>query len=118
MVEALLAIVVLAFAAAVMTGLYVSGLQAMDAQTDRMTLDSSLRSRMEFLLSQNFDQLTNGTDTISVNGQNYTLSWTINNTDLDGDSVAESTAKMIEVTVEGRTLTTIVVDHEGQIGKI
>lgn len=118
LVEALISVVLLALTAMVVSGLFVSGLQLLDAQEDRAILDSHLRSRMEALISTEFDQLANGNEVVSVNGINHTISWTIANADLDGDSNAESTAKTLTVTVNGRSLVSVVVDHWGRVGKI
>ena len=104
--------------ASVMTGVYFSGLQALEVQGERMLLDSALRSRMELLLSEKFDQLASGTDTATVTGQNYTITWTVATVDLNGDATPEPTAKQVTVTLEGRSLTTIVVDNEDRVGKI
>ena len=118
LVEALISLVVLAFAAVVLSTLYSSGLQALDAQADRAVVDSFLRSRMELLISEKFDQLAGGTEIVTVGGQDYTIDWTVANVDLDGDAVAEPTAKLITVSVDNRSLNTIVVDHGGSVGKI
>ena len=118
MVEAVLSIVVLGFSATVVTGFYISGLQALAAQNERALLDSALRSKMEELLSQKFDQLAGGSSSVTVNGQSHTITWLVANVDLDGDTNPESTAKDLNVTLEGRTLTTIVVDNEGLLGKL
>ena len=118
LVEALLSIVILALMASVMTGLYISGLQALDVQAERALLDSHLRSRMERLLSETFTQIATGSETITVNGQDHTIDWTVIGVDLDGDTVPEPTAKQVTVTLAGRSLTTIVVDHEGKVGKL
>ena len=118
LVEALLSIVILGLMASVMTGVYFSGLQALEVQGERMLLDSALRSRMELLLSEKFDQLASGTDTATVTGQNYTITWTVATVDLNGDATPEPTAKQVTVTLEGRSLTTIVVDNEDRVGKI
>lgn len=117
-VEALLSIVVLALMASVMTGVYFSGLMTLEVQGNQMLLDSVLRSKMEYLLSQKFDQLANGSETINVKGTDYTLTWTITFVDLDGNLTPETEAKQIALSLEGRMLTTIVVDHEGVIGKL
>ena len=116
--EALIAIVVLAFTAVVVSGLYTSGLDALEAQNTRALCDSQLRSRMERLIAQKFDQLANGSEAITVGGTNYTVAWTVVTVDLDGDSTPEPTAKQITVTLDGRSLTTIVVDHEDVVRKL
>ena len=118
LVEALLSIVIVGFMAAVMSGLYISGLQTLDAGNERMLIDSALRSRMELLLSEKFDQLASGSETVTVNGQNYTLVWEVANMDLDGDAAPEATAKAIKMALEGQELEILVVDREGKVGKI
>ena len=104
--------------AAIVSGLYASGLQALDVREERGLLDSHLRSRMERLISLKFGQLASGSDTVTVSGQDYTVSWTVATVDLDGDSTPETTAKQIDISLAGKTLTTIVVDHEGKVGKL
>ncbi len=118
LVEALLAVVVLALMASVLTGLYASGLQSLDARDERVLLDGHMRSRMEMLVSEKFGQLANGSATVNVKGQDHTLTWTVINVDLDGDGTAETAAKQITVSLNARTIKTIVVDNEGKLGKI
>jgi type II secretory pathway pseudopilin PulG len=119
--EALFSVVLLGFMASGVSVLYVSGLQTLDEQADRMVLDSYLRSRMEFLVGQPFAQLANGNEVVTVRGQNYTIDWTVVLKDLDGDMTPEATAKEVTVSVSGvsnRVLTTILVDNEDRLGKI
>lgn len=118
LVEALISTVVLALAAVTMVALYSSGLQALEAQGERAVLDGYLRSRMEQLISTKFGQLVNGSETVTVDGANDTIQWTVVNVDLNGDSIPESDAKQITVTLGERSLTTIVVDSSGKVGKL
>ena len=86
-----------------------------------MLLDSRLRSRMEVLVSTDFDALAGGSEMITVNGQNFTVNWNVAPIDLDGDTNPEPTAVQVTVSeagVSGRSLTTIMVDHEGRVGKV
>lgn len=110
--------VILALAASVMSGLYFSGLRSLAAQDTRVLLDSALNSRMELLLSMKFDQLAGGAGTVTVNGQDFALTWTVATVDLDGDATPEPAAKQLTVSLDGRNLTTIVVDHGGAVGKL
>ena len=118
LVEALVSIVMLAFIATVVSSLFVTGLQTSDALRDRAVLDSFMKSRMEKLISTNFDQLASGTEIVSAGGQNYTIDWTVTDADLDGDTFPEVGAKEIAVTLDDLSLTTIIVDTSGQLGKI
>lgn len=118
LVEALVSIVVLASIATVVSSLFVTGLQTSDALRDRAVLDSFMKSRMEKLISTNFDQLANGTENVSSGGQNYTIDWTVTDADLDGDTIPEAGAKEIAVTLDDLSLSTIIVDTSGQLGKI
>ncbi len=118
LIEALVSIVILALIATVASNLFTTGIQATDSFRDRAILDGYLTGRMETLISTNFDQLANGTETVSVGGQNYTINWTVSDADLDGDTLPETGAKEVIVTVDDLALSTIIVDTSGQLGKI
>ena len=120
LVEALLSVVILGLIAAGISAPYISGLQSLEVQADRMLLDSHLRGRMEALIGLPFDhdQLVSDTDEVTVRGQSYPIVWIVTSVDLNGDSNPEANAKQITVSVFDRSLTTIVVDHEGKVGKI
>lgn len=118
LLEALVSIVILGLIATVVSSLYVTGLQTSEALRDRVVLDSYLKSRMEKLISTNFDQLASGTENISAGGQNFTIDWTVTDADLDGDTFPEAGAKEIAVTLDDLSLSTIIVDTAGQVGKI
>jgi prepilin-type N-terminal cleavage/methylation domain-containing protein len=118
LVEALISLIILAILAVAISGLYLGGIRAVDAQIDQAVFDSYLRSRMEALLSMNFDQLADGSEVVSVGGHNHTISWTIVNIDLDGDYTPEPAAKQVTVYSDRGTLTTLVVDHEDRLGSL
>lgn len=118
LVEALLSVVILGLIAAGISAPYISGLQSLEVQADRMLLDSHLRGRMEALIGLPFDQISSDTEVVTIRGQSYTITWTEEGVDLNADSVPEPNAKQITVSVFDRSLTTIVVDHEGKVGKI
>jgi Tfp pilus assembly protein PilV len=121
LVEALLSVVLLGLMVTGIASLYVSGLQSLNTRDNYILLDSALRSRMEVLVGTDFASLSPGSEVITVNGQNHTINWSVVSIDLDGDSNPEPNAKQLTVAMtglSGRTLTTIVVDHEGRVGKI
>ena len=121
LVEALLAAFFLGLLASAVSAAYFSGFQSLDEQADRMLLDSKLRSRMEVLISTDFGTLSDDSEVVNINGKNYTITWTVALVDLNGDSTPEPTAKQVTVSVSGlpdRSLTTILVDNEGKVGKI
>jgi type II secretory pathway pseudopilin PulG len=121
LLEAMLSVALLGLVAVGISAPYISGFQALDVQADRMLLDSALRSQMEVLVGTDFGSLSNGSEVVTVNGQNYTVSWTVGTVDLDGDATPESTAKQVTVSITElpeRSLTCILVDNQGKIGKI
>lgn len=122
LVEAMLSVVILGLLAATMGIVYSSANQALAVQTDHMLLDSKLRSRMEFLMGTPFGVLSNGSENVTIKEENnYQIVWTVVLIDLDGDDNPEETAKQVTVSVtgmSGNSLTTIRVDHEGNVGKI
>ena len=121
LVEALFSVVLLGVIATAIAVPYISGFQSLNVQADRMLLDCRLRSRMEVLVGTDFGSLTDGSEVVTVSGENYTISWTVVNVDLDGDSTPEPNAKQVTVSISqlpDRSLTTILVDNEGGVGKI
>jgi len=121
LIEASVAVVILGLMATSIGAMYVAGLESLDAGHERMLLDSHVRSRVEFLMSQPFDQVTGGSEVVTVKGQNYTINWSAPLVDLDGDSLPEADAKQLTVSVAGEpgcSLTVILVDNEGRVGKI
>jgi len=121
LVEVLVSVILLGFMATGISAMYLSGLRSLDAQNDRMLLDSRLRSRMEVLVGTDFAALSDDSEVVSINGQNYTIEWTVVSIDLDQDGHPESNARQVTVSVagvSGHSLTTIIVDHEGRLGKI
>lgn len=121
LVEALLSVFFLGVLATGVATVYSTGLRSLDEQADRMLLDGHLRGRMEVLIATDFSALGNGSEVVSVNGKEYTITWTVAPVDLDGDMTPESTAKQATVAVSGlsgRSLSTILVDSQGQVNRI
>jgi prepilin-type N-terminal cleavage/methylation domain-containing protein len=121
LVEVVLAVAILALMVSGVSALYFSGFQSLDIEDDRMLLDSRLRGRMERLIGRAYGALSDGSDVVAVKGQSYTIDWTVTPIDLNGDATPEPNAVQLTVSVAGvpgASLTTIVVDHEGKVGKI
>ena len=118
MVEALLSMTILALIATAVSAIYASGLHALEIQGDRMLIDSALRSQMEFQLGNAFADMNSGTTSVTVGGQSYTVTIDVVATDLDGDATPEPAAKQVTISIDGRSLTAIVVDDEAKLGKI
>ena len=117
----MLSVALLALVAVGISAPFISGFQALNVQSDRMLLDSRLRSRMEALVGTDFDSLSSGSEVVSVNGENFTINWSVVSIDLNGDGNPEQTAVRVTVSVAGlsaRVLTTIRVDNEGRLGKV
>ena len=120
-VEVLIGAALLAVIASAVSLWYVSGYQSLDGSGDDMLLTSMLRSRMEALAGTPFDQLTNGSEVVTVSGQTYTITWTATPADLNGDAITEPDARLVNASVSGLpslSLSSIFVNHEGQGRKI
>ena len=116
-----MAVVFLGLLGSAASTVYFSGHQSLDYQADRILLDGRLRSQMEVLISTDFASLSSGSDDVTINGNTYTIDWSVIAVDLNADAITEPSAKSITVSVSGmsdRSLTTIIVDHENQVGKI
>ena len=109
---------ILGLVAIPLTEIFHSGLRTLDSRLDDYLIASALRSRMELLLSRDFQYLTSGSVEVTVRNTTSWMSWTANSYDLNGDSWPESGVRQIRIAFEGRILSTIVTDHEGNVGKI
>lgn len=121
LVEVLLATVLLALMAGGFAMLYSSGFNSLSSQKDRVLLNSRLSSRMEELQSRTFSNLNNGSEAITIGGESYTINWTVSPVDLDGDATTEAGAVQVTVSIAGSSdlsLTSIIVNTSGQVGKI
>lgn len=118
LVEVTVSILFLGIMVMGISGLYFSAQRSLLNQEHLLPLDSRLRGRMEEIVSRPFAAIADGSEAITIDGRNYTVTWTVTQPDLDGDAVAEPTAKQITVTVDGRGLTTLAIDSQGKIGKI
>ena len=121
LVEVLLSVVLLGLLASATMYMYSSAYTVIDKNSISMPLDGYLRSRMELLVGKAFAELSDGSENVAVKGQNYTINWSVVPIDLDGDTIPEPTAKQVTVSVAGlanNSLTTILIDHEGLVGKI
>jgi prepilin-type N-terminal cleavage/methylation domain-containing protein len=118
LVEVLLSILILGFSAVAISDVYTTGLNSLETRVHEGQLDTALRSQMERLLAQKFDQLANGSRAITVEGDSFILNWTVANVDLDGDATPEPGAKQITLTLGDKTLVTVVADHGGLLGKL
>ena len=121
LVEVLLATAILALMATGFATLYSSGLNSLVSQKDRVVLNSQLASRMEELKSRDYSNLTNGSEVITVEGESYTINWTVAPVDLDGDAATDAGVVQVTVSVAGisdLSITNIIVNTSGQVGKI
>ena len=121
LLEALFCVTILALMVLGFSAIYDSGFRSLNAQADRLLLDSRLRGRMEFLVSTSFGALSDGSEVVNINGNSHTITWTVVPVDLNGDGAAEPRTKQVTVSVSGfpdRSLTVILVDNEGKLGKL
>ena len=109
---------ILGLVAIPLTEIFYSGLRTLDTRADDYLIASALRSRMELLLSTDFQYLSSGSTQVTVRNTTSWMSWSVNSYDLDGDSLTESGVRQIRIAFQGRILSTIVTDHEGRVGKI
>ena len=121
LIEVMLAVIFLGIMATAATGVYFSGLASLDYQADCMLLDGKLRSRIAVLISTDFNSLNNGSETVTIRGNSYTINWFVDPADLNEDGINEFNAKKVTVSVSGlseHSLTTIIVAHDSHMGKI
>jgi len=118
LVEAVLSMIILGLVAAALFGVYASGMQAMEETILRSQIEAAARSRMEKIMAYKFDRLGSGEETVTIDGESYTVRWWSSWTDLDGDFYGEYDARQVIVYCEDVFFSTIVfdgVDHRIKI---
>lgn len=118
LVEVILSIALLGLLAVATSHIYSSGLEARERGQEYALWDSAIRSRMEQLLALRFDQISNGNEQITVNGETIKVSWTANPVNLDDKPGSEPDARRITVSTENRAIECIVVYNGGKVKKI
>lgn len=101
---------ILGLTAAALFGVYASGLQAMEETMLQSEFESAARSRMEKLLAYKFERLWGGEETVTIDGDSYTVRWWSSPMDMNGDYNPESDAKQVFVQCEDVIFSTIVFD--------
>jgi hypothetical protein len=109
-VEVMISVVILMFFSAGVSMMVSAGMMTLVTQWEIVSVNNARASKMEALLASEYDQLASGSEALEINGLSYTLNWTIENIDLDGNGVDESDAKKIIVELGGRPLECIRVD--------
>ena len=104
--------------ATAITSVYISGLRTIEVGGERALLDSAHRSAMEEMLSKNFADIADASDSVVVLGNTYSITWTVVTNDLNCHGTHERDDKRVTVTLDGRSLEAIVVDHQGRVKKI
>lgn len=118
LVEVIFSILLLGIMVISITGVYFVSMNTLSTEDDLLPLDSRLRGRMEEVISRSFDTIVDGSDSVTINGQSHTITWTVTHPDLDGDAIPETMAKRVTVTTGDRSLTTLVIDSQSAVGKI
>ena len=118
LVEVVLSAVILGLVAVPLTEIFHTGLRTLDERMDEYIITSKLRSMMEQLLSTDYQFLSSGSIQVTIRGKTEWMNLTVTPWDIDGDFVPESGVKRIQVEWGGRTLSTIVTDHFGDVEKI
>jgi hypothetical protein len=121
LVEAVAAVFFLGLLGTAVATVYSSGLRSLDEQESRMLLDGKIRSRMELLIAEEFGALVDGSEVVTIKAREFLITWTVVPADVNGDSTPEPNAREVTVSVSGmpdRSLTTLLVDHEGRVSKI
>ena len=113
LLEALLSITILGIAAISISYAFTVGFKANEDKVKNLEKSSYARGMMEIANAVDFNMAISGFDTVTVQGQPVTRTWTVSPIDMDGDSVNETDAMKVTVTVDDVKLESIVIDSKG-----
>lgn len=114
LVEALLAVAILGFSAVAVSAALIGALQNVNFQEEQIQKAWLARGKVEELLAADFDDLTSGSDQVTIRGQTVQRSWSVADFDVDGGGIPDSDAKLVTVTVGDWTLETLTVDSASE----
>ncbi|RMF95719.1 MAG: prepilin-type N-terminal cleavage/methylation domain-containing protein [Candidatus Schekmanbacteria bacterium] len=115
LLESLLSITILAIVALSISYAFSMGFKSSDEARKEMEKLSYARGMMEVINAVDFSNLTSGTDTVSIQGEVITRTWSVLPCDLDGDSIPENDARKVIVTVDSIKLQSIVIDSKNLV---
>lgn len=115
LIESLLSITILAIMSFSISYAFTSGFGASDETVKEIEKLSYARGMMGVINAVDFSMLSNGSDTVTVQGKPFTRSWTVVPYDINGDSVPEIDARKVTVTVDNITLQSIVIDSKNLV---
>ncbi len=121
LIEAMLSIVLLGITSTGVSMLFNTGLNSLSAAEEVVILENALQSQMEVLISRPFSEVLSegaGARVVVANGVDHDLTWTVKNRDLDGDGNPEHEAMEVTVTLEGRSLSVLLVDDDDRMGVV
>lgn len=117
LIEVIFAILLLGIMVASITGVYFSSSHFLNTEENLLPLESRMQGRMEEIISRPFDDICDGSESITINGIIYNITWTVTHPDMDGDPIPVSIAKEVTVTIGNRSLTTLVINSQAVAGK-
>jgi len=115
LLEALLSITILAISATALSYAFTVGFRANEDKVKNLEKSSYARGMMEIINAVDFSMATSGSDTVTVQGQSVTRTWSVTPIDMNGDSVNEPDAMKVTVTVDDVTLESIIIDSKGLV---
>ena len=115
LLEALLSITILAISATAISYSFAVGFKANEEKVNNLLKTSYARGVMEEINAGDFTGAASGADTVNVQGNTVTRSWTITPADMNGDAITEVDAKKVIVIVDDITLETIIIKSQGLV---
>ena len=115
LLEALLSITILAIVAISLSYSFTVGFKANEDKVKNLEKSSYARGMMELINAVDFSMAASGSDTVTVEGETVTRTWTVTPFDMDGDSVPETDANKVTVAVDDVTLDSIIIDSNGLV---
>jgi prepilin-type N-terminal cleavage/methylation domain-containing protein len=115
LIEALLSSVVIAVCVMAVSAAFYGGLQNLRDEGRLFEVVNYAEGKMDGLIATDFDNVADGSDQVTVQGETVDRQWQVTPYDVDGDSAPDADAKLIVVTVQDMELATLLVDSAGRV---
>jgi len=115
LIEALISSVIIAIAVMAVSAVFYGGLQNLHDEGATLEKVNHASGKMDELIATDFDDITGGSDQVTVRGEQMTRQWQATPYNVDGNPGVELDAKLIVVTVGDVEFATLLVDSADHV---
>ncbi len=115
LIEALLSTMIISVSVMAVSAAFYGGFENLRDEGRLLEKVNHATGKMDELIATEFSSIANGSDLVTVGGEQIQRQWQATPADVDGNPGVEQDARIVVVRVDDIKFTTIVVDSAGQV---